>query len=336
MANNFRRFKDPNKKSFNLYNLFSGELGSGKGVKKEDKIKSYGVVEGVKLYGRNLGNMFKLNLLYLFGNFPIFFFLFALSGNTSLPSLTQTNILYSSFRGVLLSGEFDPVMAALNGIIGYRTANYVPTTTTYVFYGLTALVLLTFGLVNVGCAYILRNIVKQEPIFFLSDFFYAIKRNWKQALPFGILDLLFSALLCYDVIFFYYNIGPFFNNVCFYLSIALIFLYFVMRFYIYPMMLTFDLSIFKLLKNALIFVALGFKRNIMALIMMVLVALFTYGVFQAYPPLGMIMPLIIVISSLAFISMYAAFPKIKEIMIDPYYTEEPEEEQEAPIFRDMG
>ena len=336
MPNNFRKYKDPSKKSFNLYNLFSGGLGEGKGVKKEDRITSYSVVNGVKLYGRNFANMFKLNLLYLFGNFPIIFFLFALSGNVSLPSLTQTNILYSSFRGVLLSGEYDPVMAALNGVIGYRTVNYVPTTATYVLFGLSALVLFTFGIVNVGCAYILRNIVKQEPIFFMSDFFYAIKRNWKQALPFGILDLLFSALLCYDVIFFYYNIGPFFNNICFYLSIALVFLYFIMRFYIYPMMLTFDLSIFKLFKNALIFTALGFKRNIMALIMMVLTALLAYGVFLTYAPLGMILPIVILISTLAFISMYAAFPKIKEIMIDPYYKDEPEEDPEAPIFRDMG
>ncbi len=335
MANNFRKYKDPNKKSFNLYNLFSGELGGGKGVKKEEKITSYSVVNGVKLYGRNFGNMFKLNLLYLFGNFPIFFFMFALSGNASNASLTQTNILYSSFRGVLLSGEFDPVMAALNGVLGYRTTNYVPTTATYILIGLTALVLLTFGIVNVGCAYILRNIVKQEPIFFLSDFFYAIKRNWKQALPFGMLDLFFCGLLCYDVIFFYYNIGTFFNNVCFYLSLLLVFLYFIMRFYIYPMMLTFDLSIFKLIKNALIFTMLGFKRNLMALIMMVAALLFSYGVFLAYPPLGIILPLIILISTLSFISMYAAFPKIKQIMIDPYY-DEPEDEGEAPIFRDMG
>ena len=330
MANNFRKYKDPNKKSFNLYNLFSGELGGGKGVKKEDKIVKYDVMSGLKLYGRNFANMFKRN-------FPLFFYLFALSGNISTPSLTYADkFIYPSFRGVLLSGELDPVMAALNGVIGYQTANYVPTTTTYVFYGLTALVLLTFGVVNVGCAYILRNIVKQEPIFFMSDFIYAIKRNWKQALPFGILDLLFSALLCYDVVFFYYNIGSFFNNVCFYVSIALVFLYFIMRFYIYPMMLTFDLSIFKLLKNALIFAALGFKRNIMALLFMVLTVLFAYGVFLAYPPLGMILPIIILVSSLAFISMYAAFPKIKEIMIDPYYKDEPAEDLEEPVFRDMG
>jgi hypothetical protein len=90
----------------------------------------------------------------------------------------------------------------------------------------------------------MRNIIKQEPIFLMSDFFYAIKRNWRQALIFGILDILFCALLVYDVIFFYYNIGvSFFSNVCFYMSLFIVFLYFVMRFYIYPMMVTFSLSI---------------------------------------------------------------------------------------------
>ncbi len=335
MANNFKKYQNPNKKHFNLYNLFSGDL-DGRGVTKADKITDFNVINFFKLYFRNFGNMLKLNLLFVIGNFPLIFYLFARSGNISLQSLTATNILYSSFRGVLLSGQMTPVTAALNGVIGYRTVNFVPTTTTYIFMALAILVIFTFGVVNVGCAYIMRNIVKGEPIFFMSDFFYAIKRNWKQALLYGILDCLFIVLLLYDIVFFYYNIGTFFSNVCFYVSLLLIILYFVMRFYIYVMMLTFDLSIWKLLKNALIFTILGFKRNVMAIIGMVLFCMLCYGVFLAYTPLGMLLPLLIMFSTMAFMAIYASFPKIKKVMIDPYYKEEPEENAEEPIFRDMG
>ncbi|MCQ2431721.1 MAG: DUF624 domain-containing protein [Clostridia bacterium] len=316
--------------------MFSGGI-DGRGVSKKDRITDYNIVNFFKLYGRNFGNIVKLNLLFVFGNFPILFYLFARSGNISTPSVTASNILYSSFRGVLLSGQFTPVTAAMNGILGYRTVNYVPTTVTYVFLALTALIVLTFGVVNVGTAYIMRNIVRCEPIFFMSDFFYAIKRNWKQALPFGILDGLFCALLVYDVVFFYYNIGPFFNNVCFYLSLVLTLVYFVMRFYIYVMMLTFDLSIFKLLKNALIFTVLGFKRNVSAVIGMILFLLVCYGVFLTYAPLGMLLPLLVMFSSMAFMAIYASYPKIKAVMIDPYYKDEPEEDDaEEPVFHDMG
>ena len=335
--NNFREYRNTKKKGFNLYEMFSGGF-DGKGVKKQDRIKDFNLVNFFKLYGRNFGKMIQLNLLYLLGNFPIIFYLFARSGNISTESLASTHILNSSFHGVLLSGHLNPVTAALNGVLGYRTINYVPTTATYVVLMLAALVVFTFGFVNVGTAYIMRNIIKQEPIFLMSDFFYAIKRNWRQALIFGILDVLFCALLVYDVIFFYYNIGvSFFSNVCFYLSLFIVFLYFVMRFYIYPMMVTFDLSIFKMLKNALIFALLGFKRNITAVIGMVLFCLLCYAVLLIYVPLGLLTPILLIFGSCGFMATYAAFPKIKAVMIDPYYTEPEEEEDDfEPVFRDMG
>ena len=335
--NNFREYRNTKKKSFNLYEMFSGGF-DGKGVKKQDKIKDFDLVGFFKLYGRNFGKMIQLNLLYVFGNFPIIFYLFAHSGSISTESLASTHILNTSFHGVMLGGNLTPVTAALNGVLGYRTINYVPTTATYVMLMLAALVIFTFGFVNVGTAYIMRNMIKQEPIFLMSDFFYAIRRNWRQALIFGILDVLFCALLVYDIIFFYYNIGvSFFANVCFYLSLFLVFLYFVMRFYIYPMMVTFSLSIFKMLKNALIFSLIGFKRNITAVIGMLLFCMMCYAVLLIYVPLGLLTPILLIFGSCGFMATYAAYPKIKQVMIDPYYTEPEEEDDDfEPIFRDMG
>ena len=37
-----------------------------------------------------------------------------------------------------------------------------------------------------------------------------------------------------------------------------------------------------------------------------------------YMPIGIILPLIITVGLCMFMSVYAAWPKIKEIMIDPY------------------
>lgn len=334
--NNFRKFKDPNKKSFNLYELFNGNK-NGKGVKKTDKITDFNFVNFFKLYFRNFGKMIQINLLFVIGNFPILFYLFARSGNLSIQSLTATNILNSSFHGVMLGGNFTPVTMALNGILGYRTLNYVPTRATYICMALTALMIFTFGFVNIGTAYILRNIVKGEPVFLMSDFFYAIRRNWKQALIFGIIDCAICLLLVYDVVFFYYNIGvSFFTNVCFYMSLFLVLLYFMMRFYIYPMMITFDLSIFKMIKNAFIFALIGIKRNLCAVLGIVFFALLCYGLLLTYAPLGLLTPILILFGTGAFIAIYAAYPKIKEVMIDPYYKEETPEYEEEPIFRDMG
>ena len=111
--------------------------------------------------------------------------------------------------------------------------------------------------------------------------------------------------------------------ILFFLTFAMIIVYTMMRMYIYLMMVTFDLSIVKLLKNALFFTILGIKRNFMALLWIVLLVAVEYILLVVFAPLGVILPLILLFSFGAFGCAFAAYPKIKEIMIDPYYTQTP-------------
>lgn len=317
-------------KEFKLFNLTK----DGKGVKKEP--------EGPK----NLKNFFKhfkskftrlmsVNMFIVLGNFPIFFLMLAFSGNLDTPSTSPAYDLFAPVYGVL-SHDLNPVSAALHGIFGTQAQIGFPTVWTYIFYGLSALVIFTFGYVNTGTTYILRNMIKGEPIFMWSDFWYAIKRNKRQGLILGIVDLLVSFLCVYDIIFFYFNTGvsPIMNFM-FYASIFISILWFWMRFYMYIVMVTFDLSIFKILKNALIFSLVGIKRNIMATLGIVSMVFITYYLMIVALPIGIIIPFVLLFADCAFMSCYAAFPKIKEIMIDPYYKNEKEENFEEPVFHDL-
>ena len=110
-------------------------------------------------------------------------------------------------------------------------------------------------------------------------------------------------------------------NILFFLTFSMIIVYAMMRMYIYLMMITFDLSIFKLLKNALFFTILGIKRNIMALLGIVLLLALEYVFLVVFFPVAVILPFIFLFSVSGLMSAYAAYPKIKEIMIDPYYKE---------------
>ena len=105
------------------------------------------------------------------------------------------------------------------------------------------------------------------------------------------------------------------------MSLVICALWIVMRFYIYTLMITFDLTVFQILKNSLIFALIGFKRNFMALLGIVCTLIVNMGIMVLYLPLGIILPFIITISLCAFMGCYASWPKIKEIMIDPYYDE---------------
>lgn len=273
-----------------------------------------------KLLGRKINTLLTLNLMFVFGNFPIFFVLFAVSG---YPSMHSTAPYYQQYAPLLGASYFDhsPLIASLLGVFGIHANITVPTVFTYILFGLGFLLLFTFGPVNVGTTYILRSIVREEALFMWSDFWYAIKRNVRQEFVFGILDLAIMALLGYDFLYFYMNLsGGTLIYIMFFLTFAMAIVYAMMRMYIYLMMVTFDLSIFKLLKNALFFTILGIKRNIVALLGVVLIIAINYTCLILYYPLGVILPFILMFSVGGLMCAYAAYPKIKEIMIDPYYT----------------
>ena len=282
-----------------------------------------------KLLGRKINTLLSVNLLYIFGNFPIFFFLLAMSGYVSDNTFAP---YYQQYAPLLGASFFDPspVTATLLGVFGLQTGVTIPTTLTTVFFALTGLLLVTFGPVNVGTSYVIRSMIREEGLFLLSDFWYAIKRNVKQEFLFGALDLIIMGLLGYDFLYFYLNLGSgsTFIYILFFITSAMIIVYTMMRMYIYLMMITFDLSIFKLLKNALFFTILGIKRNIMALLWIFLLAAVEYLFLIVFFPVGVILPMIILFSAASFGCAFAAYPKIKEIMIDPYYAEHPSEVDE--------
>ncbi len=315
--------------------LFNYSL-DGKGVKKEPEgpknLKNFFIS-----YWRKFGQLVTVNIYYVFGNFPVLFAMLAISGNLNVKLSAPTSSLYSALYGLMENGANTPLLATLNGIHGVSGELSIPTTATNVFWWLSLLVLVTFGLVNVGCTYILRNMVKGEPIFMWTDFWYAIKRNWRQGIILGVLDLVFMGVIAYDIVFFNLNTSNFMLGVFFWFSIALSVIYLFMRFYMYIVMVTFDLSIFKILKNALIFSLLGIKRNVMALLGIALSLFITWYTLNLFVPLGIIIPFVALFGTCSFMGAYAAFPKIKQYMIDPYYVEEEDEgDFEEPIFKDRG
>lgn len=312
---------DKRKRKFNLFNLAK----DGKGVRKEDVIKELNFVNFFKLYFRRFGQIFWVNLFIVFGNFPIWFGLLGVSGNVGLESRLHVNVLYPVLRAAMTKG-LTPVTAALSGAIGQRQVNYILTTPAYVLIGLSALTIFTFGIVNCACAYVLRNMVKGDPLFLPQDFFYAIRRNWKQALPMGILDAAICGLLVYDVVFFYYNSTSFLRTAMFFFALVLALIYYNMRHYLYVMMVTFSLSLPKLFKNAFIFALINWKRNLAATLgTAAVIALCGYLSF-VFLPIGAAALLFILFSTCAFIGTYAAWPKIRSVMIDPYY----QKNEEAP------
>ena len=319
------------KKRFTLFRYSLDGKGVPKDINEPRNFKFF-----FKLLWRNLNRLLSVNMVLVFTNFPIFFALFAASGNLNKTSYSPVSSLFGPMYGAMkISGEVSPLMNTLNGVHGLQVEISVPTTATYIFYGIGLLALLTFGFSMVGSTYIVRNMVKGEPIFFMQDYIHAIKRNWKQALVFGIIDIALLFLIFYDIIFFAANASSYLTSVMFYMAVAIGIIYFIMRYYIYTMMITFNLNLYKLLKNALIFSLVGFKRNFVGTLGIVVLILFSYGLLMIFPPLGALLPFILTIAVGQFIAIYTSWPKIYSIMIEPYEVEDTTPKEE-PIFKDRG
>ncbi len=315
------------KKKFRLIDLSK----DGKGVSKKDSEKKGSFKHFFISYKENFGKITALNMFMVIGNFPLIFLIITLSGATKTAALMPSFDVFQNLAGYFANTEASAHSMVLFAQEGLQGIIYRPTALTYVFYALASLTVFTFGIVNVGSAYILRNIAKGEPVFLWSDFVYAIKRNWKQAFPFGIIDIAINGLLIWNIYsMFLNNTDGFFANTMFWCNVVLFILYFIMRFYIYIQMVTFKLTTFKILKNSLIFALLGFKRNILAFIGIVLFILLELGLVIGLGgillPLGISIPFLILFATLAYMKVFAAFYKVKEIMIDPYYKDHPDED----------
>lgn len=319
------------RKKFRLFNYTL----DGKGVPKDiDEPRNFTFF--FKLLWRNLSRLMSVNMLIVFSNFPIFFTLFGLSGNLNTTTYSPVSSLFGVFYGAnKIAGQTSPLVSALNGVHALQVEISVPTTATYIFYGLGLLTIFTFGLSMVGTTYIVRNIVRGEPIFFMHDYWTSIKKNFRQGLIFGIIDISICFLIVLDIAFYAANATTYLMSVMFYGVIAIGIIYFVMRYYIYTMMVTFDLSLYKLLKNALIFTAVAIKRNFVGTLGIIVLVISSYGLLMVFPPLGAILPFVITIAVCQFIAIYTAWPKIYSIMIEPY-EEEDTTPKEEPIFKDQG
>ena len=92
-----------------------------------------------------------------------------------------------------------------------------------------------------------------------------------------------------------------------------------MRFYLYLMLVTFDIKIKKIFKNALIFSVLGVSRNLMAVLGIALLLGLNILLIILLWPLGIVVPLIFpliyLLPSVNLLISYGAYPVIEKYMI---------------------
>lgn len=200
--------------------------------------------------------------------------------------------------------------------------------------------IVTIGAASAGFTLVLRNFVQEKPVFLLSDYLDAIKKNWKMSSGVFFLNLLVAFIIFSSYSFYTdpnFIVNPWIRTICTSIMFIVSMIFVFMQYYMYFMIVTFHLTFKQLLKNAFIFAFLGLGRNILISLCILIfgVAIFVLGLIS---PLAIILYLTIFFSTTGFIINFMAYPLVKKYMIDPALAEQKAEEEPTEkdqIFNDI-
>ena len=164
-----------------------------------------------------------------------------------------------------------------------------------------------------------------------SDFFEHSKKNWKQALIVSILSTAVLYLFL-ETFIFYRNFAATHGisyALVFGISLVIGILLISMSFYVYPMMVTFDMKLRHILKNAWIFAIAKLPQNLFFIIIIGAVHLLL--IYYAYP-IWIVGMLIILISWTSYTINYYVWHVMDKHMLSQL--EKDEKDKEEPVFED--
>lgn len=307
-----------------LFNIFYPNR-PGKGVDRDEPPK-HAFFQFWTLIWRKLSRFVLLNVMYFVAVSPLLFVLLV--------------VLNDFFGFVPLDPEHAAaVAAATEESGGYLPAlgwfvlmlyGYILDAAPPVLFGLIIVSALLYGPLTCGFTYILRNFARQEHAW-MSDFWARAKANFIPGLKMGLLELLFL-LLMYASITATGAEGveaslSLMMTVCRYAMFGVLLIYLFMRNYLYVMVVTFDLKIRAVVRNAFFFAVLGLPRNLIVLLGQAAVILALIAVNPVmYGMLEFLLLLLIAVSLLGFISIFTTYPVIQRFMLEPMRKKEEEEQ----------
>ena len=224
----------------------------GKGIDKNAP-KKKGLNLFYDTYFRKFWDIIKLNLLYFV---------------TILPCLAVVMLLAGGLANDVV-GKYLPLAAQALGldtidINNLELAKLVMAADIGIRIG-TAFIFTIFvgaGPMTAGFIYILKCFINEQPVFLVSDYFKAVKSNWKQSLGVWLIDLVVYTF-AYYAIRFYGGLGAPMMYLK-YLLYMLLFFFTILHFFIYHLLISYKLPFTQLYRNSALFAIPSFPFCLLA------------------------------------------------------------------------
>lgn len=235
----------------------------GPGVSKNEPDKGP-FLETVELMFRRFWELIKLNWMMILFQLPalaIAFFGTLIAFTALFPQLSVEALTAALAKGQAAQAQQMLESAAITQL----SLIYL-----VIAVALVGLAVLVVGPFQAGFAYILRNYIRDEHVFTWSDFWEQAKANFKQSSLASLISLGVSTVLVVNFAF-YHNTTTFLTEnvrvVIQGLIVMLAVIWVGMQAYLYPMMVTFNLSLIQLYRNSLLFVFLRLPYNLLQLVL---------------------------------------------------------------------
>lgn len=198
------------------------------------------------------------------------------------------------------------------------------------------------GFSAVGMTYITRSLSRDMHTFGISDFFSAIKKNWKQALGVGIINLIITAFLLFDLEYFRLmaSQGLTFGYVGLGIMVFITLVFCVMKFYIWFLVITFDMKVKQIYLNSFKFFVVNLLNNFVMLLAIGIYWALLFFLLIFFASEALVAGILAVVTIFFYptyhylVIQFGVFSSVKKYMIDPYYEEHPEADIDKR--RDLG
>ncbi len=279
----------------------------GPGVEKDEPQK-IAPVRFFELLGRKFWKYVELNLVYFLILLPIILYIYTFIYQNSYFALEAAGVQIGDIYTLILH-------------LAMLYFEYVP-----VFIQIILLIasIICYGPAKVGMTYVLRNFTNERHAW-LSDMLDKAKENFRQGLFFGILDIIVFLVVFYNLA---YAEGEGLLRIAKYLSILFFVFYGFMRRYIYQMIVTVNLSVFDIFKNAWLLAFIGIFRNVGVSIVNGLIWVGTIILIVTFSMLEIPILACLIYSFTSFLGVFATYPLIKKYLVDPILAQQQEEQQE--------
>lgn len=138
---------------------------------------------------------------------------------------------------------------------------------------LTGMLLIVFGPLQAALSNMYRNYARGYSSFYWQDFIKSFKDNWKQSLVNSFISIFITVVLMINIVF-YASVYTGANGTAFAVVFSvLLFFFMCIQMYVYPMIVSLELNLLKIYKNALIFTIIRLFPTIGIVLVQLLVVL---------------------------------------------------------------